>query len=137
MNQTHPRWCHHRRPLHPNASVRSDSRFLGRYQDEHREWRSYPRHCQILISRQPDGDSGGELDPHGAENVGNPIGGNVTSNVPTGSDVFYEEWMSFVSDHQILHVHRARADGVSDLVRPVLSPNLHCSERQRYHCPAV
>ena len=46
---------------------------------------------------QPYGDSGGELDPHGAENVGNPIGGNVTSNVPTGGDVFYEEWMSFVS----------------------------------------
>lgn len=31
-----------------------------------------------------------------AENLGNPIGGNVTSNV-TGSDVFYEEWMSFMS----------------------------------------
>ncbi|KAK1922318.1 putative glycoprotein [Papiliotrema laurentii] len=48
----------------------------------------------------PYGDSGGELDPHGAENVGNPIGGNVTSNVPTGSDVFYEEWMSFISYDQ-------------------------------------
>lgn len=42
------------------------------------------------------GDTGGELDPHGAENLGNPIGGNVTSNWG-GSDVFYEEWMSFVS----------------------------------------
>lgn len=42
------------------------------------------------------GDDGGELDPHGAENLGNPIGGNVTSNV-SGSDVFYEEWMSFMS----------------------------------------
>jgi len=47
----------------------------------------------------PYGDSGGELDPHGAENVGNPIGGNVTSNV-SGQDVFYEEWMSFVSFDQ-------------------------------------
>ena len=47
----------------------------------------------------PYGDSGGELDPHGAENVGNPIGGNVTSNV-SGRDVFYEEWMSFVSHDQ-------------------------------------
>lgn len=47
----------------------------------------------------PYGDDGGELDPHGAENLGNPIGGNVTSNV-TGSDVFYEEWMSFMSYSQ-------------------------------------
>lgn len=47
----------------------------------------------------PYGDAGGELDPHGAENVGNPIGGNVTSNV-SGQDVFYEEWMSFVSFDQ-------------------------------------
>lgn len=46
----------------------------------------------------PEGDSGGELDPHGAKNEGNPIGGNVTSNVG-GTDVFYEEWMSFVSLH--------------------------------------
>lgn len=43
--------------------------------------------------------TGGELDPHGAENLGNPIGGNVTSNV-TGSDVFYEEWMSYISHNQ-------------------------------------
>ena len=39
-----------------------------------------------------DGDQGGELDPHGAEGTGNPIGGNVTTNA-TGSDVHYEEWM--------------------------------------------
>ncbi|CED84034.1 hypothetical protein [Phaffia rhodozyma] len=47
----------------------------------------------------PYGDDGGELDPHGAENLGNPIGGNVTSNV-SGQDVFYEEWMSFMSYNQ-------------------------------------
>ncbi|WRT70938.1 uncharacterized protein IL334_007937 [Kwoniella shivajii] len=46
-----------------------------------------------------EGDAGGELDPHGAENLGNPIGGNVTSNVE-GKDVFYEEWMSFISYDQ-------------------------------------
>lgn len=46
------------------------------------------------------GDQGGELDPHGATNMGNPVGGNVTSNV-SGSDVFYEEWMNFVSYEQI------------------------------------
>lgn len=39
---------------------------------------------------QPEGDSGGELDPHGPDAVGNPIGGNVTSDV-SGQDVFYEE----------------------------------------------
>ncbi|KAK0538701.1 hypothetical protein OC842_001224 [Tilletia horrida] len=46
------------------------------------------------------GDDGGELDPHGATGVGNPVGGNVTSNV-TGQDVFYEEWMNFVSYNQV------------------------------------
>lgn len=44
----------------------------------------------------PFGDYGGELDPHGAEGLGNPIGGNVTSN-RTGSDVNYEEWMVSIS----------------------------------------
>lgn len=46
------------------------------------------------------GDEGGELDPHGATNMGNPIGGNVTSNV-SGQDEFYEEWMNFVSYQQV------------------------------------
>jgi hypothetical protein len=46
------------------------------------------------------GDEGGELDPHGATNLGNPVGGNVTSNV-TGTDVFYEEWMNFISYNQV------------------------------------
>lgn len=48
----------------------------------------------------PSGDYGGELDPHGATNMGNPIGGNVTSNV-SGKDVFYEEWMNYVSFEQV------------------------------------
>jgi len=46
------------------------------------------------------GDDGGELDPHGATNQGNPQGGNVTSNT-SGEDVFYEEWMSFLSYNQV------------------------------------
>ncbi|KAJ1021921.1 hypothetical protein NDA16_003683 [Ustilago loliicola] len=46
------------------------------------------------------GDEGGELDPHGATNMGNPVGGNVTSNV-SGEDVFYEEWMNYVSYNQL------------------------------------
>lgn len=47
----------------------------------------------------PAGDTGGELDPHGEKNLGNPIGGNVTSNW-SGQDSFYEEWMSFISADQ-------------------------------------
>lgn len=48
------------------------------------------------------GDMGGELDPHGATNMGNPVGGNVTSNVVDGkTDVFYEEWMNYISTTQI------------------------------------
>ncbi|KAJ9118166.1 hypothetical protein QFC22_004070 [Naganishia vaughanmartiniae] len=55
----------------------------------------------------------GELDPHGAENLGNPIGGNVTSNV-SGSDVFYEEWMSFVSfDQYCLRICTANNEDVT------------------------
>lgn len=46
-----------------------------------------------------DGDDGGELDPHGAEDLGNPIGGNVTTNA-TGQDVHYQEWMNFMSYNQ-------------------------------------
>lgn len=42
-----------------------------------------------------DGDHGGELDPHGQTNKGNPVGGNVTSNI-SGKDVFYQEWMNYV-----------------------------------------
>ncbi|KAJ9099761.1 hypothetical protein QFC21_003759 [Naganishia friedmannii] len=61
----------------------------------------------------PYGDYGGELDPHGAENLGNPIGGNVTSNV-SGQDVFYEEWMSFVSfDQYCLRICTANSEDVN------------------------
>ncbi|WVR08809.1 hypothetical protein IAU60_005867 [Kwoniella sp. DSM 27419] len=61
----------------------------------------------------PQGDAGGELDPHGAENLGNPIGGNVTSNVG-GSDVFYEEWMSFISyDQFCLRICTAETSNVT------------------------
>jgi hypothetical protein len=35
-----------------------------------------------------------ELDPHGATGAGNPVGGNVTSNI-TGSDQAFAEWMVF------------------------------------------
>ncbi|KAL1757135.1 hypothetical protein FB107DRAFT_260072 [Schizophyllum commune] len=46
------------------------------------------------------GDYGGELDPHGATGEGNPVGGNVTTNITTGSDLNYQEWMMYVSYEQ-------------------------------------
>jgi hypothetical protein len=47
------------------------------------------------------GDSGGELDPHGAQGAGNPIGGNVTTTVtPNGSQLNVGEWMQFISSNQ-------------------------------------
>ena len=59
------------------------------------------------------GDEGGELDPHGATNMGNPVGGNVTSNV-SGEDVFYEEWMNYVSYNQIcFRICTAGSDQIS------------------------
>jgi len=45
-------------------------------------------------------DTGGELDPHGQTNEGNPHGGNVTSDV-TGKDEFYQEWMNYIG-HNIM-----------------------------------
>ncbi|CDZ97408.1 hypothetical protein [Phaffia rhodozyma] len=42
------------------------------------------------------GDEGGELDPHGSTGLGNPVGGNVTSDV-SGADVPYQEWMNYVA----------------------------------------
>ncbi|KAG7441704.1 uncharacterized protein BT62DRAFT_955523 [Guyanagaster necrorhizus] len=43
------------------------------------------------------GDYGGELDPHGATGAGNPVGGNVTTDEVTGSDINIAEWMQFIS----------------------------------------
>ncbi|KAJ7650908.1 carbohydrate-binding module family 13 protein [Roridomyces roridus] len=45
----------------------------------------------------PGGDSGGELDPHGADGNGNPIGGLVFGN-SFGNALQYHEWTSFISD---------------------------------------
>lgn len=43
-----------------------------------------------------EGDYGGELDPHGAIGLGNPIGGNVSSTI-SGSNEQYAEWMQYIS----------------------------------------
>ncbi|KIK58594.1 hypothetical protein GYMLUDRAFT_227867 [Collybiopsis luxurians FD-317 M1] len=46
----------------------------------------------------PAGDWGGELDPHGAYGSGNPIGGNVTTNITAdGQTINVAEWMLYVS----------------------------------------
>jgi len=45
----------------------------------------------------PAGDEGGELDPHGADGNGNPIGGLVYGNT-FGNKLQYHEWTSFISD---------------------------------------
>ncbi|KAJ7765851.1 carbohydrate-binding module family 13 protein [Mycena maculata] len=45
----------------------------------------------------PKGDAGGELDPHGADGNGNPIGGLVYGN-SFGTGLQYHEWTSFISD---------------------------------------
>lgn len=54
----------------------------------------------ILI---PDGDDGGEFDPHGADDLGNPIGGIVytTANpASNGEPYFVSEWTNFMSYNQ-------------------------------------
>lgn len=59
------------------------------------------------------GDQGGELDPHGATGDGNPVGGNVTSNV-TGTDVSYQEWMNYMSYQQFcIRVCTAETSSIS------------------------
>jgi hypothetical protein len=45
------------------------------------------------------GDFGGELDPHGAEGLGNPVGGNVTVNI-NGEDKNVQEWMMYMAADQ-------------------------------------
>ncbi|KAI0293369.1 hypothetical protein B0F90DRAFT_1941084 [Multifurca ochricompacta] len=48
----------------------------------------------------PAGDEGGELDPHGADGNGNPIGGLVFSNAFTGQFAQLHEWTNFVSSSE-------------------------------------
>ncbi|KAF5331744.1 hypothetical protein D9758_017189 [Tetrapyrgos nigripes] len=45
----------------------------------------------------PSGDDGGELDSHGADGKGNPIGGLIFGNT-FGNALQYHEWTSFISD---------------------------------------
>ncbi|KAJ7092396.1 hypothetical protein B0H15DRAFT_173108 [Mycena belliarum] len=46
------------------------------------------------------GDQGGELDPHGATGAGNPVGGNVTTNIVDGLDEPIAEWMLYIDFNQ-------------------------------------
>lgn len=47
----------------------------------------------------PKGDSGGELDPHGPDGNGNPVGGLVYGST-FGANLQYHEWTSFISDNE-------------------------------------
>lgn len=47
----------------------------------------------------PGGDSGGELDPHGPDGNGNPVGGLVYGNT-FGKNLQYHEWTSFMSEKE-------------------------------------
>ena len=127
-DQTYSRWSHHRRSLHQDPLLCPDPRFLGWYRNEHRT--SFSPHQILHTDLQPEGDSGGELDPHGPDAVGNPIGGNVTSDV-SGEDVFYEE-VSIIIAFWKGHPLTPPVD-VVHLVRPVLSPNLYRPARGLYH----
>jgi len=48
----------------------------------------------------PAGDAGGELDPHGADGEGNPIGGLVFSSAFTGQLAQLHEWTNYLSASQ-------------------------------------
>ncbi|KAF8319825.1 uncharacterized protein EI90DRAFT_2624412 [Cantharellus anzutake] len=45
----------------------------------------------------PDGDEGGELDPHGSDGLGNPIGGLFFGSANKGVMRQYHEWIEFIS----------------------------------------
>ncbi|KAI0355847.1 hypothetical protein OH77DRAFT_267651 [Trametes cingulata] len=62
----------------------------------------------LTLINIPKGDAGGELDPHGADGNGNPIGGLVFSSA-FGSIQQMHEWTNFVSDSEFCF--RACKDG--------------------------
>lgn len=55
--------------------------------------------AQLTKLNIPKGDDGGELDPHGADGLGNPIGGLVFTNA-RGKAEQLAEWTSFMSDDE-------------------------------------
>ncbi|KAJ7879221.1 hypothetical protein B0H14DRAFT_2709690 [Mycena olivaceomarginata] len=46
------------------------------------------------------GDAGGQLNPHGPDGRGLPVGGNVTSAALGGADAFFAEWLLVLSASQ-------------------------------------
>jgi hypothetical protein len=51
----------------------------------------------------PEGDQGGEMDSHGADDLSNPVGGIVytTANPATNGEPFFvSEWTNFMSHNQ-------------------------------------
>ncbi|KAJ7770959.1 hypothetical protein B0H14DRAFT_3894796 [Mycena olivaceomarginata] len=65
-------------------------------------WCTLPRNnAQVIPDSVITGvDAGGELNPHGAEGTGNPVGGNVTTTVADGTDLAIAEWMLYMSADQ-------------------------------------
>lgn len=49
----------------------------------------------------PDGDAGGEYDPHGADGKGNPIGGIVVGRGKDGRIVQFTEWTEFIRSDMV------------------------------------
>ncbi|GJE85190.1 hypothetical protein PsYK624_012680 [Phanerochaete sordida] len=79
----------------------------------------------------PAGDSGGELDPHGADGNGNPIGGLVFSNAFTGQYVQVHEWTNYMSDTQFCF--RACKDGAN---APALCQHIYDEMGCAWNMPA-
>ena len=49
----------------------------------------------------PEGDSGGEYDPHGADGKGNPIGGLVVGKGKDGKIVQFAQWTQFIGNDMV------------------------------------
>lgn len=49
----------------------------------------------------PEGDSGGELDPSGADGKGNPIGGIVVGPGKDGNMIQFNRWTQFVGSNMV------------------------------------
>lgn len=71
---------------------------------------------------------GGELDPHGADGNGNPIGGLVFGDsFGNGEDLQYHEWTSFISDSEFCFRACVRSfpSSSSSLFLPILKAYIH------------
>ncbi|KAF8256612.1 hypothetical protein EI94DRAFT_1764681 [Lactarius quietus] len=92
-------WLRHReiqRPTTAHASYR-DGTITGAHFVQTPDYVQVTGIGDLTKINIPAGDAGGELDPHGADGNGNPIGGLVFSSAFTGQLVELHEWTNFVS----------------------------------------